>query len=723
MPPSSRRPAVIALSVVVACGLGWWGLSRWSRPDADESQGLAPAAEEVADAPEAVERSEPERRVEKAAAKRPEFPQEAQADRWSVREPPKGLYGRVTWSDGAPIERCLVTCRLEGLYGNMARTDASGNYTIDFSLGREASRDTRDRRERMNELQREVRGRRRAALRGRKRDAQVPEEAEVSEVELYAVLRSLREPRPLIVEAKGSGGVEGKRSILLYPGMPEPLRVDFVLPREPALRGQVLGERGGVHEAEVMLFDRQWSLLQSALTDSAGAFSFQPPEAGYYRVHARKVGAGTASVAGAYLRAGIVPTEFSLPLGGDGSLRGQVVYPNGDPAANLELVAVAAPLALRHPQNPTWPPRLELAQIEGDHGLALTRGYTDDEGRFTMRAVQEGSFMLFFEGLAEEFQPPGVYTTGPEHELVYHARVLRVILRGRSELLYETSVHVVDRAALDPPPPRKRRHVVGRPVEKSVEFVVDPDTIWGVFWECRGHYGREQRVTVEGDDHELRVVLQVDLTDSLEDVAKRELPQREGSGRLVVELRDEEGQATEGLLTLWRQEGASRTRVFSRRPVRADFVLDLAPGLYEYRIDPARERADWSLVLPSEGPLELRAGETSKVERELVPAGRLRVTLMAEGGAVPAPLFCRVRLAAPEGDEPDVDLLFLSEQEGFLARATLGLGETARCEPLIAAGEYELQVLNGVGELCGSRSVKVEAGILSSVDVTVGGPR
>ena len=626
--------------------------------------------------------------------------------------PEQGLYGRVKRPDGTPVAHCDVWIDLPTGQRHTAITDLQGNYALSLDLSILVRTPRSSDAEMLRSLGyvdvEQTKGDLRRLLQERRAEER---------------LRGRAVAKPLMVKARDRYGCEVERSLPPTRESVARVRLDLVIAKEARLGGSVLGMRGPIPEADVLLFGRDWELLSSTRSDETGEFQLSLPDAGPYHIHARKLDAGSAASGGIHLGIGLAAIRHELALGGDGTLRGQLLLPNGEPIPGVEIIGVASALAILSAPHPTWPAASALAQFEEGRGLAWSRATTDDAGRFWMEAVQEGDFMLFFEGLPDDFQPPGLYRTGVDHRVAFNARILSVQLKGTLGVVLRTRVHIVDRTYPPQSPTRKPRHAVLAGSRNGLEFVVEPGTVWGVFWELDGVMGPEERVRMRDDRPREIVFLEIDEDAQPRSVRASILPQVEGAAKVDFFLNSPEGPRLEARVTLWRREGTGRRRLFSDLSNRDGVALpELEPGAYDFSVEAAGEQGDWSLPIVNDKPLELVAGQLRQIELDLLPAGRLRVALASAPDLDPVPASCRVQLVPSKPGGSALSLAFpRGEGSGFVV-PRLAVGSTASCDALIPPGKYELRVDDDEG-LRGVATVEIIAGQEITVEVEVGDVR
>lgn len=717
--------AKASLALLVLLLLGWLAIQVLDSPEPQRREdSLELSSNRVEGSETPGQEVESERSLPVRVEVEPEEsaePREKETPASLARIPRKGVYGKVTYEDGRPAAGCSVQLSAGRHMLVNGRTDVEGNYAFEFSLsdrlGRYEERELEQAEELLEAMDR---------MRGQPGERSKKQQAAVDRI--VAQLGRLRsdEVERAIIEVTAIAPL-GMRATESWTGSGdvERVRVNLVLATGASFGGVVLIEGSGAPLAEVMLFDRSWTLQQSTQTDHLGKFEFAPPEAGAYHVHARKVGLGSAEASGVFLAENVTPVNLSLRLMGVGILRGRLNTPSGAAVPGVELKAVAMSLALGAMPRPTWPEAKDLAQFERGLGLGLSEGRTNDRGEFEIKSLQDGEYMLFFEGVGDEWQPEGIYRTGPDHKISFMAKVLIVELQGSSDLdKLRAKVHFLDRSNLEKLSKEPYRHVIKNGHPDGVSFVVEPGSSWTVFAELDGKQGTGNFVRIDDAHDFFRVSVEVPKRDSNSPPFRTNARPVEGMGRFQFDVRDAKNKGIGARLSLWRHQGRRKVQVMREKRIEAKAVLpSFEAGLYSWRIDPLEGGSPWSLPIVSEKRVHLRPGEEQKIEIREVLGGGLRVELRAGSshGEDEGPFFV---VARARGDDAPMQALRFpgissgGDGQDFMEFSQLPLNEARVANPMFSPGRYTVTAHQGEVELA-SAEVEVKAGAWTEVSLVL----
>lgn len=695
----STRNVVVGL-VLLVVGVALWRALTDSGDVGREPDGTAaltrelPEEEDESSASNGPALPAQEARRESAAPVEPEFPPVVEPKVARVVE--RGIFGRVTDHDGEPVARHTVQLSILLAMGRQpvgsATTDLDGNYSISMELGDFA-----------RELQR-------SRIEVHEEWAEWSEEVTSSgdELALQILLdnqRNFSDAAWLEVSCQNFLGFWARKRIDLRPNMPAQLRVDLRVEELRDLEGQVIGSDGPVAAANVMLFDADWGLHGTALSDAEGRFQMDAPPPGPYILHARLVGVGAGQTGGTSAGGGTRAPFQTVQLMGDKRLAGWVVNPVGDPIAGLPVTAISNDLA-QSSESALWPSRRELAQAESMGALAFSETLTRGDGSFTFTAMQPGDYVLRFGSVPDRFQPQSLYPTGGQHQLVFGGCLLEVLLVGEAEDTLGTRVHCVAMRSPSDLPGQTLKHYVRENSLGKNRFLLEPGRSWRVFAEKEGKIQGERQVKIGEEDYKTQETLRLQ---PWSETAKPHWPvdsRATASASLVLKLRGAGKRPLQGLATLSKVEAACSAMKIERVRISSQGFSGLTPGLYDLFVESVPESTPF-LPVKRKGKVSLRESQTE------------RLTLAVQAGA-------GLQLTAPEGSKearglvaylvpeeqkgPRVSLSFAGKKRGPLL-PVLPMGETAHCAPIVPAGKYTLMVKGVGGELnIPPQSLELEAG-------------
>lgn len=472
-------------------------------------------------------------------------------------------------------------------------------------------------------------------------------------------------------------------------------RLEVVLLPGHALRGRLLDPDGRpVAGAELALVARvntpgganQALRSVQARSSADGRFDlgFASSSTMELFAHADNVGVLHRELA---LEAGSDRDLGDLTLVGPARLEGEVHFPDGKPAPDLELWAVPEAVAMQ-------PTALALCALEAfEHelaglGLFSTHARTDELGRFALRGLAPGRYMLRSPRPEVVLEPRiGYYQASTENiRLEIQSARLRVrALDANGRVLRGARVRLSELTELGDgryQPGQIWNEVVGGALG-CASFEVQTETTYGVRIEARGFA-----------PHEDLVMLAQNEFDQLQEYR---LDPPGAEGRVQLLLRGALGPPRRARVELV----SALTGVTD--PELGPFELDgegwlppLAPGRYLFSIGFREDAADpnWYLPLVSREPLELPAGATRELGLTAEPGARLELELALAGPApagfepVPAPELSpeeqRARAAA-----------HLAQRGAFVDVEGLAGQGTRRVQFWGADGGFESQLLPG----------------------------
>lgn len=548
----------------------------------------------------------------------------------SEHDGPSGITGRVDDADGEPVAGLVVRAvqRTRGGESSLGqtRTDGSGEYVLSVDLGALASPEFPSSSEWFDLLQ------------GDADSSRSLTSAELAA--LYArmeeIKRQIAHVGRIVVSVEDALGFRAEAEFRSRPGERH-RRVDLRILREYRFGGEVLDGVSPAPFANVMLFDAERELVATTDSDIAGKFELTVPPAGRFELHARAIGHGAGALNGVSLG----PEQRSLPqtiaLGGDGVLRGRILYPGGDPVAGLEVHGALGSLASRNPERPLFPTPVELLEEERDGGLALSSVRTTEDGRFRMVGMQPGSYQLLFDSGESGVDPPGLFSTGPEHALRLKASRIRVsLISGDNRKTRAVSVHCLQADWRRVQPGVAVQHEVAVSSDGVAQFLMPSEFDWIVFAELGGQ--RSQEVAVEFRSRPGDGSAVIDLTPKRWTSAEaflQELTPEDELARLQFVVRDPQGEPVKSHLWLWRLEDDRLAPLHVKRVVeKGRGIPALRAGSFRYRLQLAEREGE--LWLPSKRiAFDLAPGSDDQLEVQARPVLDLRMTLVANEGAPP----------------------------------------------------------------------------------------
>ncbi len=704
----SRRNIAIVVLLLVVGGLFWQFLSGSSGAAGNQSDvgGLVREAPAKPDAeePRATE-ALPELKLEREVAAPQELAPEPDSEPTKAVVATRGIFGRVTSKGGDPVPGREVLISFMGPMGGnrfaSATTDVDGNYAALFDLGRFVQ-----------------------LLKSSRSDAHAEWIEWAKEVVATGdpiALQSLSNNRRNVDNSAWlevaviDSGLKAQKRIDLVPGMPEQSRVDLRLEPRSDLEGQVLGAGGVVAGASILLFDGDWVLHGTALSDASGNFQMNGPPPGRYVLHARLPGVGAGQVAGNFVGGALRAPFQTILLGGMMKLGGEVVNPKGDPIVGLPLTAIIDTLA-QETEDVLWPTPSELAQAESLGALCFSETTTGGKGVFAFTAMEAGNYRIRFENVAERYQPEGLFFTGTDHRILFSACLLNVSLKGKAEDTMDVRVHCVALGESPTGVKQERNHLVREWGFGSASFIVEPGRLWQIYAERDGKRQGQAFERIQEGDYKTLVVLEIGPWGSKgERIYYSNDPPPPVQATLQVELTGEKGKSYEGLITLRNMASSGDRPVFERQRMRGEGFTGLDKGLYRLRVEAAADSRPF-LPLDYPGSFSLHGAKPRTVKLKVTEGGRLRVKIVDAKGSIVRGVTAHL---VPEAkDLPQIPLSFALKSNEQPA-PVLPVGEDyAPCTPVVPAGSYTL-VVRGAGQktIIPDRKVEFEAGETLNVSI------
>jgi hypothetical protein len=494
----------------------------------------------------------------------------------------------------------------------------------------------------------------------------------------------------LEVRARAAGHLPPPRRDVPVPreAPAHPLRLDLVLKAGACLTGRVV-------DADGAPVPRAWVSGDGAgrmqgFTDAHGRYVLGIPASGVYALHTSVGGRGTGALKDLRLLADEDAQAPDLVLHGPGTLEGTAVYPDGTPAAGVDLHA--------------W----SESGDEGAPGITFGSARSDKGGRFRFAGLRRGTYVVGAWWLHPD---PGHATAWPTG-----AQDVRVVLRSTSIL-----VRVVDRGGHPVPGATfTLQGEDGRREFSQAGSVLRADGMVAVGVHAGGHV----HLTADAGPG-LKASLDVTAPEGVHAIRRDLVLGGAGgppTGRLRILVSAPDGTRIPTFSASLRREGTLMEMVDASflTPAKDDgllppvptgrFVVEVRPGLAG--LD-ARPTALWFSI---EAPAEVRAGQETVLRVTARPGGRLRLTLHAPAGQ-PSPADLHVE-ARPLSGEPAVALTsFVTRtKDGWSLASAATPGVPCVAGPLLEPGRYTVRV-TATGVRPAEVLTDVAAGQLRDVEV------
>ncbi len=422
-----------------------------------------------------------------------------------------------------------------------------------------------------------------------------------------------------LLPAQGAGrGDAAELAIVLLPGR--------------TLRGRVLdGADRPVAGAEVALVTRvpapkETKPLRAVSTHTGADGRFDLGFASSSRlelfVHADNAGVLQREIE---LEAGADRDLGDLRLVGPAALEGVVLFPNGQPAPDLELWAVPELVAMQPTALALCVARAFENELAGD-GLFSTHARTDAQGRFALRGLKSGRYMLRSPRNEVVLEPRiGYYHATTENiRLELQSARLRVrAVDANGRVLSGARVRLTELSELGNgryQPGQIWNETVGGPLGCAT-FEVQVETTYGVRVEARGFAVHEDLVMLAQTEFE-----------QLQEY-RLEAPGAPGRVQLVLRgaLATPPHRAQVELVSAL--TGATDPDLGPLDCDAEGWLPPLAPGRYLFSVGFKEDVADpnWYLPLLTRDPLELPAGQTRELPLTCEAGARLELALDLAG--------------------------------------------------------------------------------------------
>ncbi len=437
----------------------------------------------------------------------------------------------------------------------------------------------------------------------------------------------------------------------------------------PSLSGQVLDSSGRALPCFIQLHTEPGSTSAAGL----GVRILRTDDQGQYRLALD--GARALELRARHPQLGAATLDLSQR-----ELEGDVRLPD----LVLQLGRVIEGVARCADGNPI--PHLTVEALRVGGGALVPRAVSDHEGRFRLFGLEAGTFRLWLRGVGAQ--------DGPLAEVP--AGTLDALLEVERELLWVELSDAEGRAlgGQELQCVSLARDAAGQPdmlTSRSLETREDG---------CALFAPSTRRVVLRTEVGDLALVEEtLDLFPGCLQRHAFRVPEPQPPGFLALDVRGPGGEP----LSHFEAEVISSA---SREELDSFDATDLAatgglrplpPGEYRLRLDAGGwSGADYSLAQRDPTPFVIRSGETSRVMREVIEGGRLRLRVSAASGpAPPAGLRVGTRVSSAKGKSRE--LFFGHEGEDGTAYASwLFLDQEAVSADLLTPGTHEL-ILNAQG--------------------------
>ncbi|MBK7877243.1 MAG: carboxypeptidase regulatory-like domain-containing protein [Planctomycetes bacterium] len=522
-----------------------------------------------------------------------------------------------------------------------------------------------------------------------------------------------------------ASGFQSKRDArgladLLARAAGRPLTIELQLDPGQDLTGRVVDARGTARAgAEVVLWTpslRAGAEIErpaaSARTGADGRFRLGFTSEGTCALRVRLENEGTAERAPLELGVHGDRDLGDLVLRGSGVLEGVVLHPDGHPATALELWAVPAELAGERDA-----PRIAattLTERERGDGLAFTRTFTDETGRFRATGLVPGNYALVAPGARARLEPAAAVRATPATDVrlvLASARVAVRVVDAEGTPVLDAKVACSRLAGAgggdDDLAPVSTEWRTPRAPHGLAAFDVEPETSYALRAEARGRVAEDLVHLAPGEYAGERTLV----------LAER----APGALRIAFQLAAGLETPTVRVSLVSALTGDPLDACTERAP-SPDGVLDgLPPGRYRVDVDPRGASDALHAFLPARAGevVAIESGRTTDIVVPLVQGARIELDLALDGPP-PADFEFRadprahpderekarrlhaeargaiVTLAAraPAGSTPRA-LVFEADDADPLqhgASSTLLPGRRATAAGVVAPGEYVLHV-------------------------------
>lgn len=513
--------------------------------------------------------------------------------------------------------------------------------------------------------------------------------------------------------------------------VPERLQVDFALAAGTALTGRVLraaGARGRsafAPDAQVLLLNPGHGVAARARSGPDGRYVFFLETDGQYDLFARHSSFGTGILRGVRVdrSSGWMLPDLSLSAGA--SIRGEVRYPDGEPARALRIHAWHESVAARGEGGLS---EIERVELERDKGLVQSACVTADDGSFVLEGLQLGRFELVL--------PDEDETSLQLREWVASgAQSVRLVYRGYR---LRVSVEQIGASPADPPQvecwkigaegvPLPEGVLVGQWSEAG-EFlaIVDPgDRLFVRAWASNGQLDWTT-VAISPASYETQATLTLygnfDAHEWKESGASAGERKDALGGRVDLRVLDERGDPLKGWrATATTADGLVPSGWRGARPAADGRLPPLPPGEYTLQLAPVEEQPFRNFD-DARARFRVRLGATEQVELRVPLLGRLRLVLAEESRDPGAPQYGSKAVELEErgwnaraephgaGAQPPIQLSLRADAGLGRADGTRALpGSSVLCTPLLTPGRYTIR-LSRAGSEDRTQLVEVAAG-------------
>ncbi len=474
-------------------------------------------------------------------------------------------------------------------------------------------------------------------------------------------------------------------------------------------------------------------LVQEVQSGTNGRFDLGFLSAARYHLSARADGIGTAFVDALDLGADAPRDLGDVALAGGDPIAGTVTHTGGEPAAFFEIWAFDADFAAQ-------PDAMSLVvrrapDVERADGLTVTRTWTDASGRFELKGLRPGQYVLRSPDTRAVLEPHQARFEPGVKDLDVQLQSSSIVVHVRDEdgrPVRGANVRLTELSTLPDGTHEAAgsRVVTARGTDASAVFCADPEAPYAIDAYTQSRRSAEVFVTLSQNEfvHDVDVLL----------------PRKQAMGRIQLDVQGEDGRPLEHL-QVELHTSVTRARREDVGLIESDEHGLLPPvpcGTYDLFVGYAPGTDRDHFPVRTQQPVTVAAGDPARVSLRPHRGARVRVTLEVDGPTPPG-----MAADSSSGSRPLTDddrrtrfgvSIVVSRTDGIAGKnlqfrleggaerggkgaleSRLLPGETATCLEIVEPGEVTLSISGSTAWKSAPVPVALVAGETTPVSLRV----